>query len=324
MMKKIKSLLMVFAILFSSFAGAGVAFADMDGMDTVMTISPPKQRIVLTPGEDFEGSISVASSSTAKNGLKYSVTVGALSFGKDENGKVDYNDVDVDTVTSYNQMMEWIELKKEEGEVGIGGVDTIPFVIHVPKNAPAGGQYATIIIQNDTGLDSTSGQGVAIESKVRFASNIFAEVTGETVENGEIIENSIPSFLLSNKLEATSMVKNGGNVHTDAKYVLQVWPLFGDEEICTNEEDPDTSLVMPEAERYHTQTCNLPSFGIFRAKQKVTVFGETSEVEKMVIVCPLWLLFLILFAIIALIIWLFTKAKKRNKRQSRKETTTEE
>ena len=331
-MKKIKSLLMVFAMLFSSFAGVGVAFADMDGMDTVMTISPPKQRIVLTPGEDFEGSISVASSSTAKNGLKYSVTIGAFGLTKDENGNTNYNDVDVDTVTGYNQMMEWIELKKEEGEVEIGGVDTIPFVIHVPKNAPAGGQYATIIVQNETGLDNTGGSGITIESKVRFASSIIAEVTGDTVEKGEILENNIPSFLLSNKLEATSTVKNEGNLHTDAEYVLQVWPLFSDEEICTNEEDgkvrgvegDKTKMIMPDTERYHTLTCNLPSFGIFRAKQKVTVFGETSEVEKMVIVCPLWLLFLILFAIIALIIWLFTKAKKRNKRQSRKETTTEE
>ena len=83
----------------------------------------------------------------AKNGLKYSVTVGAFSLGTDEDGNVDYNDVDVDTVTGYNQIMEWIELKKEQGEVEIGGTDTIPFTIHVPENAPAGGQYATICFE---------------------------------------------------------------------------------------------------------------------------------------------------------------------------------
>ena len=331
-MKKIKSLLMVFAILLSSFSGVGIVFADMDGMDSVMTIAPPRQKIVLIPGEDFEGSISVSSASTAKKDLVYSVTVGAFSLVKDENGNVDYNDVDVDTVTGYNQIMQWIELKKESGTVAKGGTDVIPFVIHVPEDAPAGGQYATIIVQNDTKTEDENNSGVVIESKVRFASNIFAEVTGETVTKGTILENNIPSFLLNNKLEATSLVRNEGNLHTDAEYTFQVWPLFSDEEICTNEESDKvrgvegdkTKMIMPDTERYHTLACNLPSFGIFRVKQKVTVFGETSEVEKMVIVCPLWLLFLILFAIIALIIWLFTKAKKRNKRQSRKETTTEE
>ena len=200
MMKRISKLFVAFGVLLASFVGISNTFADMDGMDTVMTISPPKQRIVLTPGEDFEGSISVSSSSTAKNGLKYSVTVGAFSLVTDEDGNVDYNDVDVDTVTSYNQIMEWIELKKDKGEVEIGGMDTIPFTIHVPENAPAGGQYATIIVQNDTGIDNAGGQGVSIESQVRFASNIFAEVTGETEEKGTIIENNIPSFLLSNQL----------------------------------------------------------------------------------------------------------------------------
>ena len=314
MIKRISKIVAVLSVLLFPFVGMSNTFADMDGMDTVMTISPPSQRIVLTPGEDFNGSVTVSSSSTAKNGLKYSVTVGAFSLGTDEDGNVDYNDVDVDTVTGYNQIMEWIELKKEQGEVEIGGTDTIPFTIHVPENAPAGGQYATIIVQNDTGLDNTGGKGVSIESKVRFASNIFAEVTGDTEAKGSIIENNIPSFILSNQLSATSVVKNDGNVHTDADYILQVWPLFGDEELYTNEEKPDTNLVMPGTERYQSKTVTTPSIGVFRVKQTIKVFGETSVVEKTVIVCPLWLLFIILFVIIGLIIWVFMKYKKKSKR----------
>lgn len=319
MIKRIKSILVMVVMLLASFVGVSRVFADMDGMDSVMTISPPKQRIVLTPGEDYEGAITVSSSSTSKNGVKYSVTVGAFSLGKDENGDVDYNDVDVDTVTGYNQIMEWIELKKTEGEIAVGGMDTVPFVIHVPENAPAGGQYATIIVQNDTEPESASGKGVVIESKVRFAANIYATVTGETEDKGAIVENNIPSFLLSNQLNATSVVRNEGNVHTDAEYILQVWPLFSDEELFTNEEEPETSLVMPETERYHAQTRTLPPIGIFRVVQTVKIFGEESIVERRVIVCPLWLLFLILFAIIALIIWIFTRFTKGSKRRNRRE-----
>lgn len=321
LIKRIKCLLVGAGMLFGAFTGVGNVFAtdNYEGLDSIMTISPPKQQIVLVPGEDFDGSISVSCMSSAQNDLTYSVTIGSFSLGKDENGNVDYNDTDVDTITGYNQIMEWIELKKDSGTVARGETDTIPFVIHVPANAPAGGQYATIIVQDDTKKEGDEKGNIMIESKVRFASEIFAEVTGETVSAGVVLENNIPSFLLNNQLEATSLVGNGGNVHTDAEYVLQVWPLFSDEEVCTNEEKPATSLIMPGTERYHAETCKLPFFGIFRAVQKVTIFGETSEVEKMVIVCPLWLLFVILFIIIALIIWIVTKVKGNKKRGSRRE-----
>lgn len=314
--KAIKSLVLIAGLLVGSMVGVGCAFADYEGLDSVMTISPPKQKIVLTPGEDYEGAISVTSMSSAKNDLKYSVTVGSFGLGKDESGNIDYNDTDVDTVTSYNQIMDWVELKKEEGAVARGETDTIPFVIHVPEDAPAGGQYATIIVQDDTVSENSPEGSVSIISKVRFASSIFAEVTGETRNEGTIVDNDIPGFLMNNQLTATSTVKNNGNVHTDAEYVLQVWPLFGNEEVCTNEENPDTSMIMPDTDRYHAQTCNLPAVGIYRAKQTVKIFGEVSVVEKTVIVCPLWLLFVILFAVIALIIWIVMKVHGGKKRKS--------
>lgn len=319
-LKRFKCLLVGVGVLLSSFVGVGSAVAadKYEGLDSVMTISPPKQKIVLTPGEDFEGSISVSCMSTAKYDLKYSVTIGSFGLGKDENGNVDYNDTDVDTITSFNQIMDWIELKKDGGTVARGETDAVPFVIHVPENAPAGGQYATIIVQDDSGEEGEQEGNIMIESKVRFASEIFAEVTGETIDKGQILENNIPAFLLNNHLETSSLVKNEGNVHTDAEYVLQVWPLFSDEEVCTNEEEPETSLIMPDTERYHNQTCNLPRVGIFRAKQSVKIFDETSVAERIVIVCPLWLLFLILFIVIALIIWVVTRVKgdKRGKKSA--------
>ncbi len=279
-------------------------------MGSTMLISPPRQKIVLIPGETYEGSIKVSTPANASQDLKYSVEIGSFNLGKDENGGIDYNDTDVDSITSYNQIMDWITLGKTEGSVGANQSDIIPFSISVPEDAPGGGQYATIIVQDDT--ESESGEGnVAIQNVIRFASTIIAEVAGETREKGSVIENNIPSFLLSSPLNATSMVRNDGNVHTDASYTLQVWPLFSGEEICTNEEEPTTSLIMPETERYHLEKCDLPPIGIFRAKQTVKIFGEISTVEKTIIVCPLWLLFIVVFAIVSIIIWLVIKAKNR-------------
>ncbi len=293
------------------FFGLVDVSADEKAVIPTMTISPPSQKIVLVPGERFNGSIKVSNSANSQLDLKYSVTVGTFGFTKDENGKADYDDIDIDTVTGYNQMMEWIKLGKTKGSVKPNETDTVPFTIDVPADAPAGGQYATIIVQNDTNIGENIGGELSVEEIVRFASAIYAEVAGETRKEGQILENTIPAFVFNSPLMASSIVKNNGNVHTDAKYVLQVWPLFSEEEICTNEEEPATSLIMPETERMHVEECNLPPFGIFRARQTVEIFGEKSVMEKTILMCPLWLLFVVIFAIVALVIWIVTKTRKK-------------
>lgn len=282
------------------------------GNSSSLTVSPPNQQIVLMPGEAYKGAITVSNSNEAENDLVYSVSVGSFSQKRSEDSKDDYGTVDTETKTGYNQMMDWIVLEKEEGVVAPNSSDTVPFSIVVPDDAPAGGQYATINIQDDTKRGENNGN-VTIESKTRIASIIYAEVAGETRNEGEINVNNIPSFLMNTGLETTSVVKNNGNVHAIAEYVLQVWPLFGDEEICTNEEKPATSLIMPETERYHTESCSLPMAGIFRAKQTVKIFGETSIVERTVVVCPIWLLFIIIFVMFALVFYFIAKAKARKK-----------
>ena len=313
MLKRIK-ILAVMLLLCGLVSGNLKAFAiDASNLKSLMTMSPPRQKMILIPGEVYEGSVEVANSSSAERDLEYSVHVGSFGLREDENGDTDYNYTDIDTVTSYNQMMNWISFAKETGKVAPGDIDTVSYSIDVPKDAPAGGQYASIVVRNDTKKDNDGGN-VAIENVVEFAVGLFAEVTGETRNEGLILENDIPSFLLNNPLIASSTVKNDGNVHTDAEYTLQVWPLFSDEEVCTNEEEPETSMIMPETERYHAQTCNLPSMGIFKAKQTVKIFGETSITERTIIACPLWLLFLVLFAIIALVSWIVFKTRGRKKR----------
>lgn len=291
-----------------------------------MTVSPPKQRIILIPGEKYSNTISVFNASDSTRDLKYEVSVGSFSQKKDgSNDNIDdYGAVDVVSESSYNQIMQWITLDRTSGQVAPGKTEDITYVIDVPDNAPAGGQYATIIVADVTTSNNSGGGNVMIDQQFQFASIIYAEVAGETKEDGVITDNNIPSFLMSSPLQASSLVRNNGNVHTDAEYTLQVWPLFSDEELCTNEEKPETSLILPDTERYHVQTCDLPSFGVFRAKQTVKIFGETSEMERTIIVCPLWLLFLILFVIIGLIIWIFARVKKGRERKSSVSSSSEE
>lgn len=308
MKKKISKILFAaVALLLAVFAPISVSAEDAP--ISAMVLSPMYQKIILNPGESRDLTVKISNPNDAQSDLQYSVSVGPFSQGL----SADDNTIDSQTITAYNQIMDWITLSKESGTVKPNSTDVLTFTIDVPYDAPAGGQYASILVKDDTGKNASGGSNVSIESEVEMMMIIYAEVAGETIQTGEILENNVPSFLLSNELETTSLVKNTGNVHTDAEYILQVWPLGSSEEICTNEENPEANLLMPGAERYYSQKCKLPAAGIFNVKQTVKIFGEESVVEKVVIVCPIWLLFIIFFVIAAVIIWLVMRARGRKK-----------
>ena len=306
--KIISTILLAFTATFSLFS-ANVS-AENANIQSALIISPMYQKIILIPGETKQMSIKISNPNASTNVLEYSVFIGSFNHGTSE----DPDQIDTEMVTAYNQIMDWITLEKTTGEVAPNETDVIDFTITVPESAPAGGQYATIIFRDDTSKSTNGANNVNIESTAQMASIIYAEVAGKTINTAEILENNVPSFSFTNKFETTSLVKNTGNVHTDAEYILQVWPIWSNEEICTNEESADTNLIMPGMERYYSEVCTLPLAGIFKAKQTVRIFGEESIVEKTVIVCPIWLLFLVVFAIVAIILWLVMRSKSRKKR----------
>ncbi|MBQ9180593.1 hypothetical protein IJ135_00645, partial [Candidatus Saccharibacteria bacterium] len=127
---------------------------------------------------------------------------------------------------------------------------------------------------------------------------------------------------------ASFTVNNTGNVHMDIDYYLQVYPLFSGEEVYTNEENPSHAIVLPETSRYISQEWSeTPQIGIFKVRQTV-MFGsddsQKSVTEKMVIVCPIWLLFIIFFIIAAIIIWIVMRVRGRNKTSKRTSATKSE
>lgn len=278
---------------------------------STLVVSPMYQKIILTPGESWNGSIKVLNPKTATQSLKYTVAVGSYSESSNGSNPGDYGTVDVRTVTDYNQMMEWITLGKTEGELEPNESEEIPFTINVPADAPGGGQYASIVVEDATERGQ-NGSNVMIDSVAQIASILYATVTGDTQEEGDILDNSVPVFVMNNSIETSAMVENQGNVHGDATYTLQVWPLGSDEEICTNEEEPDTNLVLPGTKMYHMQSCEVSPVGIYKVKQTVNFMGDSSTVERTVVVCPIWLI-VVVIAGIGVIVYLVIRSRKGRK-----------
>ena len=281
-----------------------------------ISMSPPNQKIILNAGETYNGSFIISNSQNNSGAFKYKVSV--KPFFVDE----DYN-IYYEKTEGINQIVDWTTLDTTEGILPLGESQRIGFSINVPENAPAGGQYLAIDVSsvNDPKVESESDNsiGTFINQNISMAHIVYAEIAGTTVRTGEILDASVPSFLFSGNITAESTIKNTGNTHGVAKYTLQIFPLFSDEEVYTNEEDPQTAVILPNRTLISTTTWeNTPSIGIFNVIYTVEFEGITTQVSKMVIICPIWLLFLIIFIIAAIIIWLVMRICARGKKKTRK------
>lgn len=274
--------------------------------DAGIALSPMNQKIILVPGETYYGSFIVSNSVTNDEDISYTVSV--EPFYVDENYEIYY-----ENNGDYNQIVDWITLEKTEGDLSPNQVDEIAYRVDVPQTAPAGGQYAAIKITTNTPDDTIDG-GINIVARYGIAYIIYGDVAGETNRSGEITEMSVPGFMFSGNIAGSASVKNTGNVHATASYTLQVFPLFSDEEVYTNEETPQTKTILPDRTLYNeTAWSETPMFGIFNVVYTVEFEGQTAQIKKMVIVCPLWLLFVIILAILLLIGYFVMRARSRKK-----------
>lgn len=310
-MKVFRKISKCFCGILATFMLAVMSFAPVAADDVPeyrIQMSPAREDIGdLKPGETYTGTFKIQN--TGQKKFDYTVSIEPY-FVIDE-----YYTSTFKGVEAYNDIVEWVKFSKTEGSLEPNSEDEIAYTVKVPADVPAGGQYAALIaeITGAEGETTSDGAGVAVRGQIGM--QLFSNVEGNTRKTAKIEDNKIPSFIFNPPISATSVVENTGNTHTSANYVLQVYPLFGDEEVYTNEESPATLVVLPETRRFNTISWDgAPHIGIFRVKQTVTVFDETSTTEKLVFLCPIWLLFIILLAIFCAIFWIFTRIRARKQK----------
>lgn len=296
-------LLMLLAILSCGLITSAPTFAK----NGELMVSPSRIEVpsALSPGETYSGTFKVINSGDID--INYRVYATGYMTAYDEKNN-DYTQI-FDQDGPYTTVSKWFTFSKETGHLAPDARDEITYTITVPEDAPAGGQYAAIMAEIDNDEDQM------FVSKSRVGTLFYSTIAGETRIDAKIIDNKIPSFLFNPPVYATSLVENNSNIHLNSYYTLQVFPLFSDEEVYTNEEDPETHVVMPETKRFITAKWdNSPSFGIFRVVQTVKIADQESKVEKLVILCPLWLIVIILALIFMMIFWLVSRHKSRQRR----------
>lgn len=293
-------LMIIFSGVAAVLAGSAPVYADLG-----ISVSPMYQKIVLTPGEVYEGSFTVSNGAANDETLHFGTSVGPFYLDDDNNVEFEENG-------SYNQIVDWVTVKDKTGTLEPNNNINIRYTIDVPENAPAGGQYAVIRVGglNDESVNTHNSINLDINFGVGYL--IYAEVLGATERGGEILSTEVPSFIFNGDITGSSSIKNTGNVHGTAKYTMQVFPLFSNEEVFTNEEEPETRTIIPEQTIYNeTVWENTPLMGIFNVLYTIEFEGVTAQVSKMVIKCPIWMLFIVILIVAAAIIWLVLRVTRR-------------
>ena len=265
-------------------------------------LSPMYQNVSLTPGEKYVGNFQITNLYGNTSNFDFELLIEPFTADNDNNISLTANG-------DYNQITNWIHLFNTEGSIKPNETEEIRFEIDVPEEAPAGGQYASIVVRSKP--EETEEGSINLQEIYQSAHLIYADIAGETVRKGEINSVNVPGFLFSGDISGNASIKNAGNVHSRATQTFQVFPLFSNEEVYTNEENPDTVFIMPGNTRYSSISWDqTPSIGIFHVIYNVEFEGVNQKVDKMVIVCPLWLLFIIA-VVIFLIIFKILSGKKK-------------
>lgn len=301
---------------FFAFLASGVAnlftanstYADQNPIH--LQVSPVKQKISLEPGSDYQSSFKVQNVGT----LPFNYSTEAVPYSvTNENYNPDYS-----TVATYSQIAQWIKFdeSKQKGRLEPGETVEVPFTVSVPKDVPAGGQYAAIMAQTEDG--NADDANIRVVNRVGMI--LYANIPGNTRAEGSIIDNKVPGFLFDPPITVTALVENTGNVENTAEYIFKIWPLFSNETVYNNEENPGTLDIMPETRRFSTISWDgAPKLGIFTVEQTINYLGQTSTVKKLVVICPIWLLFIILALVFFMIFWLISRARSR--KRAEKEAT---
>lgn len=279
--------------------------------DVVMSLKPSEQDIELTPGEIFEGSVVVGNVGRLPFDVKVSVSPYYVSS--------DNYDPDFNTESSYTKLHNWITLEQDTYHIDPNQNATVKFTITVPSDVSGGGQYAALMLSSDAGDDADDS---AMKITSQLAAIIYGHIEGGQMKTeGELIEHSLPNFLFNSNLSVSQTVKNTGNVDFKVVQKLTINNFFTNQEVLGPDsvgEDGqylgyNVSTVLPGTSRTGILSWkDAPQLGLFRITQEISFLDQEYTFTKVVLLCPIWLIVVIIALIIALIITLIFKFKKRN------------
>lgn len=314
-MLKLKSKFLLIVCAFSCCAQTFCATQPVSAVqpgDVVMQLQPVEQEIELTPGQHYTGTVSVQN-------------IGRLAFSIQLSVKPyqvlsENYDPDFSTENSYTQLHNWITFPETRYVLQPGEKLAIPFLVDVPLDVPGGGQYAAIIVETRDGID----ENATLKVVSQLASLLYAHVAGEEHIGGVLMAHSLPGFLLGSSFTSSMTVKNDGNVDFRATQTLTIHDFFTNRQVFSADSVDEkgqhigksSPVILPATSRTNRLTWpGAPQLGVFRATQTISFLDQNYTFTRIVIICPLWLVGIVLFLLFWMFVWLIARHHRRKKQK---------
>ncbi|MCL2371483.1 hypothetical protein FWC63_01935 [Candidatus Saccharibacteria bacterium] len=235
------------------------------------------ERIFLSPGQEVSRSI------TVRNGgsVTYSLEVEPAFFLPSAEAGDRFSQDGV-----FTEMRSWISIERNEfRNIGPGETITINYTINTPADAPGGSQFAGINIR------TIEDNADAVVARKQLQFRIFARVSGDTIERGEVVAFDIPQWVRGGDLDTSLTVRNAGNTDFMSANTLVVRSLFG-REVYRSASTPDNNVFLFPGSDSSTirLTFAEPRFGLYYVTQQTVLAGGAPiENTRLVLVAPSWM-----------------------------------
>lgn len=270
-----------------------------------LQISPVELKVDLEPGKTKTAKLKV--SNLGAESFVYTMSTEPYQVS---NNKYDLN---MNVRNDFTKITDWIKFPTKSKSIAPGETDEVEFTITVPYDSPGGGQYAIVYASTST------GSGGAISATPGAGMRLLARVAGTTRRSGKIKNSEVSKFLFKPPIKASSLVESTSNVDVTAHYDFKVYNFFTGRLAYSNELDPlalKEKAILPNTEFLNDSVWEgSPQLGIFRVNYRVDFIDDSVNIEKVVIICPIWLLFLILTLIFLGVFWVVSRIKIRRTEQ---------
>ena len=284
----------------------------MGEYDDTFAITPMSQKLMLEAGEVYEGTVKVFAPAHAEKNFPYKVEVAPYGVAADG------YEADLVTESERTKIVDWITIDEPLGTLRPNESKEIHYTIKVPETAPAGGQYAAIMVGSDE-RDDSNASGMNVKAVYEMASIIYATVNGDIVREGKIQLNEVPGFVTAMPVKVMVELENKGNIHETAKIQLKVKNFLTGAELYPTEGDDGAmeEVVMPETSRVvMREVRDLPALGIYEVAQNVDYMGKHSSVTQLMIACPVWFMVMVAVVLGVIIAGVVIAIKKHRKKKT--------
>lgn len=294
-------------ILLSCFFFTPSAFAEEEAsIIPPLQISPTTRRVSLNQKEKKTGTIEITN--YGNETITFKVYPTPYSNEGDTRNFENEN--------YYTKLSKWIMIQNDAGayresvtfKIEPKKTKKVSYRIVVPKDAPPGGQYATIF----TETIPTQENDDDIQTVTRAGMLIYATVSGEFRSDGSVDNIESSPFITNEKLKLKYTINNTGNIDFQTSTSIEVTSFSGKQLYA------DTSIltILPESSKeIEIKWDGTPAFGIYNLHYKIRYLDQVIEKTGLIIVTPRIILFIFLLLTMGAIVLIAYRIRLRATRK---------